>query len=158
MALANVVREAQQPVNEIYSRESEIRLHQRLSALQDTVHRKLVDQGILSEDISYELYLNMRYQGTETSIMVRKPQDGDFKQEFKMMHLREFSFLFPNQRPIIVDDVRVRGIGTNGHLRLNRPRLGEELKSTNFTPVSKETVERKVWADVIRNDFITNLN
>jgi hypothetical protein len=41
-------------------------------------------------------YLNMRYQGTETSIMVLKPADGDFKNEFKKIHLREqlFSKLF----------------------------------------------------------------
>lgn len=146
MALADLVQEAQEPVNEIYGNESRGRLFNRLSLLQDKVRRQLNDQGTTDGDISYQKYLNMRYQGTETAIMVLEPADGDFKEEFKRMHLREFAFLFPDERTIIVDDVRVRGVGSCGGLeRADGQRLGQELQTASFSVLSLDTAEQTVW-------------
>jgi 5-oxoprolinase (ATP-hydrolysing) len=41
--------------------------------------------------------------------MISEPQDGDFEAAFSARHLQEFSFHVPG-RPIVVDDIRVRGI------------------------------------------------
>ncbi|PYH69519.1 5-oxoprolinase [Aspergillus vadensis CBS 113365] len=143
MALADFVQEAQEPVNEVYGDESRTRLLGRLSLLRDKVRRQLNGQGISDGDISYQRYLNMRYQGTETAIMVLQPADGDFKQEFKRMHLREFAFLSPDERPIIVDDVRVRGVGSCGGLeKSDGKRLGQKLKYASFNVARPEFVER----------------
>ncbi|KAI3002587.1 hypothetical protein CBS147346_5813 [Aspergillus niger] len=143
MALADFVQEAQEPVNEVYGDESRSRLLDRLSRLRDKVCRQLNGQGISNGDISYQRYLNMRYQGTETAIMVLEPADGDFKEEFKRMHLREFAFLSPDERPIIVDDVRVRGVGTcNALERSDGQRLGQKLKYASFSGAPQEMVER----------------
>lgn len=145
MALADFVQEAQEPVNEVYGDESRSRLLDRLSRLRDKVCRQLNGQGISNGDISYQRYLNMRYQGTETAIMVLEPADGDFKEEFKRMHLREFAFLSPDERPIIVDDVRVRGVGTcNALERSDGQRLGQKLKYASFSGAPQEMVERTV--------------
>lgn len=145
MALADFVQEAQEPVNEVYGDESRTRLLSRLSLLRDKVRRHLNSQGISDGDISYQRYLNMRYQGTETAIMVLQPADGDFKQEFKRMHLREFAFLSPDERPIIVDDVRVRGVGSCGGLeKSDGKRLGQKLKYASFNVARPEFVERTV--------------
>lgn len=145
MALANIVQEAQEPANRVYDDASIEQLAHRLSALRDKVRKKLLDQGIQSEDISFEVYLNMRYQGTETSIMVLQPSDGDFKAEFQKTHLREFSFVFPDNKPIFVDDVRVRGIGTSSCKRSKGQQLAEALKSTApFSSVSGKSAERIV--------------
>ncbi|KAL4891114.1 Hydantoinase B/oxoprolinase-domain-containing protein [Aspergillus ambiguus] len=149
MALANVVQEAQEPVSETYTEDSRGRLEKRLSLLQDKVCQQLRDQGIHADDISYEMYLNMRYQGTETSIMVLQPPDGDFKAEFKKTHLREFAFLFPDARQIFVDDVRVRGIGASGCSGPSDGNiLGEELRNSTFTMVPTETTEQMPQAKV----------
>ncbi|KAG2414843.1 5-oxoprolinase [Aspergillus terreus] len=143
MALADVVQEAQEPVNETYSDDSRGRLEQRLSLLRDKVCQQLRDQGMQENDTSYEMYLNMRYQGTETSIMVLQPPNGDFKTEFKKAHLREFAFLFPDDRPIFVDDVRVRGIGARGRQGpSDGNRLGKELRNSHCHKVSVDTAER----------------
>lgn len=145
MALADVVQEAQEPVNETYSDDSRGRLEQRLSVLRDKVCQQLRDQGMQGNDTSYEMYLNMRYQGTETSIMVLQPPNGDFKTEFKRAHLREFAFLFPDERPIFVDDVRVRGIGARGRQGpSDGNRLGKELRNSHCHKVSVDTAERMV--------------
>jgi 5-oxoprolinase (ATP-hydrolysing) len=87
MALADVVQEAQEPVNETYNESSQGRLKERLLELQTVVREQLISQGIREKSITYEMYLNMRYQGTETSIMVLKPADSDFRAEFKKIHL-----------------------------------------------------------------------
>ena len=105
MALADVVHEEQEPTNEVFSYDSLKRLNQRVEGLKGKVSSHLRPQGILEEDMGYECYFNMRYQGTETAMMVLKPSGGDFEAEFLRVHLREFSFVFPSVRPILVDDV-----------------------------------------------------
>lgn len=141
MTLADVVQEAQEPVNETYHDAARGRLEARLSKLRYQVRGQLLGQGLLDEDVSYEMYLNMRYQGTETSIMVLHPENGDFKTEFQKSHLREFSFVFPDTRPIYVDDVRVRGIGTNGRNGVDDKQLDDQLRNTAFKPAPPNLAE-----------------
>ncbi|KAL3462736.1 Hydantoinase B/oxoprolinase-domain-containing protein [Aspergillus heterothallicus] len=134
MALADVVQEAQEPVNETYNDASRDRLETRLATLRSQVKEQLLNQGMREADIAYEMYLNMRYQGTETSIMVQQPPNGDFKQEFQKTHLREFSFCFPDEKVIFVDDVRVRGIGTSQRKDWEGEQLGQQLRESTFKP------------------------
>lgn len=145
MALADIVQEAQEPTNTIYDNSTKTQLETRLAALRDKVHDKLLGQGIRSEDIAYEMYLNMRYQGTETSIMVLQPADGDFKAEFQKTHLREFAFVFPDEKPIFVDDIRVRGIGSSRRKESDGQQLGYELREhKSFTSAPRDSAERFV--------------
>ncbi|KAL3475522.1 Hydantoinase B/oxoprolinase-domain-containing protein [Aspergillus californicus] len=138
MALADVVQESQEPVNETYNDSSHGRLESRLSTLQGQVGEQLTNQGIRESDIVYEKYLNMRYQGTETSIMVLQPPNGDFKAEFQKTHLREFSFCFPDEKPIYVDDVRIRGIGTSERKEWEGEELGQQLRESAFKAGNNE--------------------
>ncbi|KAL4753744.1 hypothetical protein BDW72DRAFT_201227 [Aspergillus terricola var. indicus] len=148
MALADVVEEAQEPVNEIYNECSRQELEERLSKLRARVGKQLLDQGIAVDVITYEMYLNMRYQGTETPIMVSKPDDGDFAAEFRRTHLREFSFCFPDEKPIYIDDVRVRGIGACESKDWEEEQLGQQLRETTFKPPPKGDLERVLTSQV----------
>ncbi|KAL4882942.1 Hydantoinase B/oxoprolinase-domain-containing protein [Aspergillus karnatakaensis] len=141
MALADVVQEAQEPVNETYNEASHDELESRLANLRGSVKDQLLSQGVREEDIAYEMYLNMRYQGTETSIMVLQPPNGNFKEEFQKTHLREFSFCFPDEKPIYVDDVRVRGIGTSERKDWEGEQLGQQLNETSFEPLKTHPAE-----------------
>ena len=141
MALADVVQEAQEPVNETYTTSSHKYLKDRLSKLRGQVRQQLIDQGIRETDIAYEMYLNMRYQGTETSIMVLQPPNGDFAEEFRKTHLREFSFCFPDDKPIYVDDVRVRGIGTSERKDWEGEELGQQLRASKFKRLKGDVSE-----------------
>ncbi|OOF93899.1 hypothetical protein ASPCADRAFT_7390 [Aspergillus carbonarius ITEM 5010] len=143
MALADVVQETQEPVNEIFGDEARGRLDERLLVLQEKVCHQLNDQGISEDDMIYQRYLNMRYQGTETAIMVLEPLNRDFKEEFKRMHLLEFAFLFPDDRPIIVDDVRVRGIGSSGGAeKSDGRRVEEEMEASSFNAATWHSAEQ----------------
>ncbi|OAA55884.1 Hydantoinase B/oxoprolinase [Niveomyces insectorum RCEF 264] len=109
MALADVVHECQEPSSEVVSPESMPTLRKKLQALQGEVARHLRSQGFTDRHLQFERYLNLRYKGTTTSLMIAEPADGDFAAAFCRRHVAEFSFHVPG-RPILVDDVRVRGI------------------------------------------------
>lgn len=62
-----------------------------------------------------ERMLNMRFDGTDTALMVLPtPADGDgaedFAAAFRRVYKAEFGFLLES-KAVIVDDVKVRGIG-----------------------------------------------
>uniref|UniRef100_A0A8D1GV27 5-oxoprolinase, ATP-hydrolysing n=1 Tax=Sus scrofa TaxID=9823 RepID=A0A8D1GV27_PIG len=125
LALADVVHEAQEPCALPYTPETFVQLDQRLSRLEEQCVDALRAQGFPRSQISTESFLHLRYQGTDCALMVsahqhpataRSPRAGDFGAAFVERYMREFGFVIP-ERPVVVDDVRVRGTGRSG-LRL----------------------------------------
>lgn len=56
-------------------------------------------------------FLNLRYEGTETALMVlRDKNQWNFVEKFHKLHQIEFGFKFEN-KSIIIDDIRVRATG-----------------------------------------------
>ncbi|MPC31542.1 5-oxoprolinase [Portunus trituberculatus] len=120
MALADVVHEAQEPCAKVYKPENFSYLESRLEALEEECKTSLRNQGF-SRNIVCEAYLNLRYEGTDCALMCSDAKTsilqkgkvclyGDFEQAFIERYKREFGFIIEN-RHIIVDDIRVRGIG-----------------------------------------------
>lgn len=109
MSLADVVEEIQEPCTMEFTNNSIDELNNRLLSLEKKAYAKLFQQGFKTENIEIEAFLNLRYQGTESGIMVPKKDDG-FLKTFQAMHLREFGFLF-DDKTIFVDDVRIRASG-----------------------------------------------
>ncbi|MCJ1445588.1 MAG: hypothetical protein MMC23_006093 [Stictis urceolatum] len=123
MALADVVDESQVPESKVWSGDGKVKdeLKKSMNGLKERSTDRLKDQGFTDESIVFEEYLNMRYRGTESALMVVKPSaeevkkdyDGDewnFGKAFVKQHEQEFGFTLPD-RDIIVDDIRARGIG-----------------------------------------------
>lgn len=110
MSLADVIHEVQQPAASIYSAETEPMIQTQLHDLRSQAERKLCEQGFTLRQISYNSYLNMRYAGSSSSLMIIEGNNQDFRQGFEAAHKREFGFNFSN-KPIVVDDIRVRAIG-----------------------------------------------
>ncbi|KAI1657593.1 Hydantoinase B/oxoprolinase-domain-containing protein [Daldinia decipiens] len=144
MALAEVVQEAQEPSSEILSEESLGRLMVRMQDLKAKVTEGLLLQGIQEAAIEYEQYLNLRYQGTDTNFMILAPVDGDWRAALEKEHLRELSFVFPHDKKVHIDDVRVRGVGKSTEVSHDNSKLVKELKS-NFSEV-KEGEDRTTQA------------
>ncbi|BFZ63538.1 hypothetical protein YB2330_004663 [Saitoella coloradoensis] len=143
MALAEVVQEVQEPSSEELIAESMSRLRNRLANLKETAAKELLAQGVSEQSTTFEVYLNLRYQGTDTALMIPEPKSGDFKAAFLEEHLREFAFVFPDDRKILVDDIRIRGVGKSGENAKDNESLAAELGSMQFKTVdetaSKET-------------------
>lgn len=135
MALADVVEDAQKAFSAVYTPKLRKALDPVFESLRQRVADSIIDQGIPKDKVKYEYYLNMKYAGTETAIMTIEGQG--FKEEFLKQHMQEFSFVFPNDRQILVEDIRVRGIGNvDDASSEGGSQLVEELGSLSFTETS----------------------
>lgn len=138
MALAEVVQEAREPSSETLTEEALSRLEDKFDTLKSKVANGLLSQGIPSASIVHEEYLNLRYHGTDTNFMILRPKDGDWLSALETEHYRELSFTFPRTRKVLIDDVRVRGVGKSGEVSKDNETLVEELKSLQFCPQKRE--------------------
>lgn len=112
LSLADVVHEVQEPSSEIWSDAAISRLKARIDIRNKACIEELHRQGFTDSHIKTEIYLNLRYNGTDSALMTLIPEDGswDFGTAFVKMYQHEFGFTLPD-RDIIVDDIRIRGIG-----------------------------------------------
>ncbi|XP_018428770.1 PREDICTED: 5-oxoprolinase isoform X1 [Nanorana parkeri] len=122
MALADVVHEAQEPCSVLYSKDSFPLLEERIAALEQRCIEVLQQQGFHRSQIDAEPFLHLRYERTDCALMCSAKgypahpdscHAGDFKNAFTARYMKEFGFTIPS-RPIVVDDIRVRGTGSTG--------------------------------------------
>jgi 5-oxoprolinase (ATP-hydrolysing) len=160
MALADVVDERQEPDSTVWQDEGRVvdELKSKMEKLKDKSRRALRDQGFENDEIVFEEYLNMRYRGTESALMIIKPEGAEFEgndwaygKAFVKHHRYEFGFTL-DDRDIIVDDVRVRGIGKS--FRYGEKSVDSQLKSIQRQEVSaqKKHTESKVYFEDGRLD------
>jgi 5-oxoprolinase (ATP-hydrolysing) len=112
MALADVVTEAQEPAAFGLQDTTADQIEAYLAKLESDGTAKLQSQGFPTKSLRVERYLNCRYQGSTTQLMIEQPADYDFAKAFIQEHKEQFGFTLVD-RPIVVDDVRVRCIGVS---------------------------------------------
>jgi 5-oxoprolinase (ATP-hydrolysing) len=135
LALADVVHEVQEPSSETLSKSSLPKLKGRVSVLNESCQQELSRQGFSDSQITNEVYLNLRYEGTDCALMTLQPvgqaDEWDFEGEFVKLYKQEFGFYLPD-RTIIVDDIRIRGIAKAiEHNELTMIKETHELKQAN---------------------------
>ena len=145
MALADVVHDQTIPTNFHYNNTYFERIDQRIKQLIDKCVNELEKQGFKEEDISAHIYLNMRYEKTDFSLMTRTDSlfkdsqtfctENNFSQSFLQLYKRQFGFTIP-ERTILVDDIRVRGIGSFNEFK--------KMDSINDRIETNPEVEEKV--------------
>ncbi|KAL1744750.1 Hydantoinase/oxoprolinase-domain-containing protein [Schizophyllum fasciatum] len=143
LALAKRVLERQEPSSAVYGTPETTRdLAGRLKRMEEGVRAELGEQGFPPERVRVERLLNMRFDGTDTALMVlaegaSSSPDAleDFESAFKHAYKSEFGFLLES-KAIVVDDVKVRGIGSafddlgeNVHDEVRRLRSAGEVKA-----------------------------
>ncbi|KAL2835027.1 Hydantoinase B/oxoprolinase-domain-containing protein [Aspergillus cavernicola] len=148
MALADVVVENQEPAAITFSEEVVPEVKDRLESLSSRGTYGLEAQGFDASSIEHEKFLNMRYQGSDTSLMipVSGSNVGDSGLAFTARHTQEFGF--SQSRNILIDDVRVRSVGKSRVLNISSP--FEELKKYNnvsdgLTPFPTPIFTRKIF-------------
>ena len=123
LTLADVVCEKQEPCFKVLDNNlMKNYVETRINSLKLQCKEFLISkEGFNENNIYYEIYLNLRYQGTDTAIMCH-PLDrskeknfdsNDFQQSFLNRYMSEYGFILQN-RELIVDDIRVRAIGRSG--------------------------------------------
>jgi len=119
---AEVIIEKQMPASEKYTPENMDAILQRKRKLSHLCESELIEQGSDPTKISHQLYLNLRYDGTNTAFMIPEPHDLDFTSAFQKTHHREFGFDLDNS-DIIIDDIRVVSTAkTSGIKRIPIPK------------------------------------
>ncbi|KAF9346736.1 hypothetical protein BGX34_003643, partial [Mortierella sp. NVP85] len=154
LSLADVVYEAQEPSSETLSEKSLPLLKERVQHLVAQCHEELGKQGFDTNHIECEVYLNLRYHGTDCALMTLKPSDAEnwnFEEAFVDNYKYEFGFHLPD-RSIIVDDIRIRGIGKSA--QSTPVSVQEEVKTLNPVPVdpSKAVGLTSIYFEDGRND------
>lgn len=81
-----------------------------MDKLTSAVREELARQGFEGDRVTVERMLNMRFEGTDTALMVLpNADDGDGKEDFeaafKRIYKSEFGFLLET-KSIIVDDIK----------------------------------------------------
>ena len=111
MGLADIVVDRQLPAAGIL-REDDLReTLAGLDRLQQQTEQELEDQGIDRERITSRRFLNLRYQGTDTALMIEQPENNSFTEVFLRTHAREFGFN-PLHGTILIDGLRIRSTGS----------------------------------------------
>ena len=134
--------ERQEPSSQVYSSESKSDLLRRLDKIESEVRSELKRQGFEDSRIQIERMLNMRFEGTDTALMVLPSEEDcrdekeDFLTAFKRTYKDEFGFLLDTNK-IVVDDLKVRGIGKT--FDSLGPTVFEELKTLKRRRVRKES-------------------
>ncbi|GAA5920939.1 hypothetical protein JCM3775_004014 [Rhodotorula graminis] len=139
MALSSRAYDRSEPCAAEFTAETKSTFLPRLDRLKKDVRVELKRQGFADDRIELECYLNMRYDGSDTSLMTLAPSDGsfDFGTAFEALYKSEFGFNL-DKKAIMVDDVRVRGIGKTFDS------LGESvLSEIDATTFSGEGVDSK---------------
>jgi len=120
IGMSDVVVEAQGPAqSRVGAGALPPELESRLNELEAEARAGLAAQGFGDHQIETERFLNLRYDGTDIAVMIRTPEDGNFRAAFDEEYRREFGFVL-SDRDVLADDVRVRATGRSGMF------LGEE--------------------------------
>ncbi|KAI5641299.1 hydantoinase b/oxoprolinase domain-containing protein [Phthorimaea operculella] len=144
MALAHIVHESQEPCAAVYCPKEFARLDERIDVLGAICRDKLRSQGIADSQIVLEPYLHLRYAGTDCALMVspepagdgkNTTKHGDFYTAFVNRYKNEFGFTLAD-RDVIVDDIRVRGVGMSQVQEETAPPSGKGVQ-----PKAEKTVQ-----------------
>ena len=149
MALADVVTESGEPASLAFSESAIPELERRFGRLCERGTDSLKSQGFSEAQVQHELFLNMRYRGSDTTFMIPKPASlANFGSAFVERHEQEFGFS-QTARDILVDDFRVRSVGKTTDIEVTTPfaELKKLAASTSKPAVAKAKLYRQVYFD-----------
>jgi 5-oxoprolinase (ATP-hydrolysing) len=82
----------------------------RLGALGQRVRQELLAQGVAAERIELVRRVHLRYEGTDSAIIVLFDNPERMAAQFEAAYKKRFSFLMPS-KPLVVEAVSVEAIG-----------------------------------------------
>jgi len=115
MGMADTTVDRRQPAAAELDQEALATMREELALLRASTEQELLAQGIPAERISSQSFLNLRYAGTDTALMIAEPEDGDYGAAFQAAYQREFGFTL-RDRAMLIDDCRVRSAGQAGRV------------------------------------------
>jgi 5-oxoprolinase (ATP-hydrolysing) len=114
LSMADVVYEKQEPCHLELNKANMIEFVSKLITKLNTqcIQFLIENENFDKNEIETEVFLNLRYEGTDTSLMCSSIDNNDiskFISSFIQKYIDEYGFTL--DRRIFIDDVRVRGVG-----------------------------------------------
>lgn len=104
--LADIVIEKQSPASFIFQESNYSHIDQKIDSLVKQAYADCDDQGLADFGTKVEVYLNMRYVGSDTNLLIPRVEGVyDANERFIKRHISEFGFSL--DRDVLVDDVQV---------------------------------------------------
>ena len=141
IGLADVVEDQQEAYLKRYDPESLASLDGDLALLKDKTQQALVSGGFFGE-IDSTCFLRMRYDGSDTALMVPLASESNPLDAFIKLHKQEFGF--SPDRDVFIDEIRVRSVAKGS--TDNTASWADELASNQQADItSKPAFSRSVY-------------
>lgn len=139
IGLADVVHEEERPCAKTYDAENMTAIMSDLESLVDELQQHSSVRNFNFVDV--HRFVNMRYDGSETAIMIALEGTLDAKKAFVDAHHQQFGFT-PVNRKLFVDTIRVRVVGRQVSSEASHPPITTSTKT--LTPSDRSTAAPKV--------------
>jgi 5-oxoprolinase (ATP-hydrolysing) len=83
---------------------------ERLAQLADAARDELVGQGVPAPAVELRRKVHVRYQGTDTALVVAHGSVAAIRDAFDVAYRQRFAFLMP-ERPLVIEAVSVEAVG-----------------------------------------------
>jgi 5-oxoprolinase (ATP-hydrolysing) len=110
-------------------------LSAELDLLGATAREELLAQGVPTERIELLRRVHLRYEGTDSAIVVKLDTHEAMQQAFEDAYRRRFSFLMPG-KALVVEAVSCEALGRSDA----PPEIAQAVTNTGDTPAAFETV------------------
>eukprot|EP01128_Nolandella_sp_AFSM9_P007526 TRINITY_DN4150_c0_g1_i1.p1 TRINITY_DN4150_c0_g1~~TRINITY_DN4150_c0_g1_i1.p1 ORF type:complete len:755 (-),score=143.76 TRINITY_DN4150_c0_g1_i1:1076-3340(-) len=138
-------------------------IQERLAHLSVESARPLLARGFSEERVARNLFVELRYEGTDTTLPISVTSYDEVKSKFELEYEREFGFVM-NDTAIIADTLRVIALGKSPHIApstispSSTPPIPSTTTSTSFLmPNGRSTfVETNVYllSDLLAGDVV----
>jgi 5-oxoprolinase (ATP-hydrolysing) len=110
MGLADITAMREKTVELRMEEPALAKIRRELDGLGETVRQEVLSQGVPHKRIELRERLHLRYEGTDTSLIVPFGRLTELQRDFDEGYRRRFSFLMPG-RGIIIEAISVEAIG-----------------------------------------------
>jgi 5-oxoprolinase (ATP-hydrolysing) len=110
MGLADITAMREKTVELRMEEPALAKIHAEMGGLGDVVTKEILSQGVPRERIELRERLHLRYEGTDTALIVPFGGLAELQRDFDAAYKQRFSFLMPG-RGIIVEAVSVEAVG-----------------------------------------------
>lgn len=143
--LADIVVEMQSPASFAYHEDNFSKIDAKIEDLVKKAFHEYADQGHKDFETVIEVFLNMRYVGSDTHLLIQR-DDGKYDADLKFVERHRSEFGFTLDRKVVVDDIQVLLVAQSKDKLSNNP-YEEFRKLTRTTVASKSDVVRRIHFD-----------